>query len=113
MLKGKVETLLSELEEVQKAAELQQEGSRAREQADMTECQKVQKEMEIVNNGIAQVQKLSQRIVKCRSPVEVQLIEAIEACKERLTTEQRQRKALEHQEWLQLVHNRTETKESS
>lgn len=105
LLKGKVEALLTELEDVQKACEKQQEGTRAKEQADVTECERVQKETEKVNSSIRQIRKLSQRILKCRSPVEVQLIEAIEACKEKLAKEQRQKKALEHQEWLRLVHN--------
>jgi len=105
MLKEKVEALLSELEDVQKASEKQQEGNRAKAQADVTECGKVQKEIERVNKGIRDLKKLTDRILKCRSPVEVQLIEAVEACKEKLTKEQKKKKALEHQEWLQLVHN--------
>lgn len=104
-LKSKVETLLAELEDVQKASEKQEEGNRARAQQDVTKCEKVQGEIERVNKGNHELQKYIQRILKCRSPIEVQLIESIEACKARLAKEQGQKKALEHQEWLRLVHN--------
>lgn len=105
MLKSKVEALLLELEDVQKAVEKQQEASRVKEHTDVADAEKVQKEIDTVNDSIRQIQKLSRRILKCRSPIEVQLIEAIEACKDRLTKDQKQKKVIEHQEWLRLVHN--------
>jgi hypothetical protein len=105
MLKAKVEALLAELEEVHRASEMQQEGHRAKAQEDVKESDKIQKQIDNTNKGIRDVQKLTQRLLKCRSPVEVQLIEAVEACKEKLTKEQRTKKALDHQEWLRLVHN--------